>query len=440
MDLKIEFSDKEITPWGGMVLMKELVKRTKINELLKDIGLPNQKSNRGYDPIQLINNFWVGIWSGANRYEHLEVTRHDRVIRKMFGWRRMPGHKAFQRYFRKFGRADNDRVFTSLFKWFFNQIRFDNYTLDVDSTVMPRYGRQQGAKRGYNPKKPGRASHHPLVAFIPELRMAANFWLRSGDTHTTNNVYGFMENTFEKLEGKKIGLLRADSGFYDRKILKYLEDRNINYIISARFYRPLKLAMARHKAYVRLDSGIEMAETVYKSPLWDKERRFIIVRQEIRLRPKAAGKQLKLFGEEEIYRNYRYSLFVTNLALPAKSVWDLYRERADAENRIKELKDDFGMDSFNVNEFFATEAALNFVIMAYNLMSLFRQAVLGGKTHHQLKTLRYKLFGIGSYMTRNGSQRILKLALAMKRRNWFMGLWERSQSFSYPVVLSREKS
>ena len=158
------------------------------------------------------------------------------------------------------------------------------------------------------------------------------------------------------------------------------------------------------------------------------------------LKPKATCKQLKLFGEEELYRNYRYSLFVTNLTLPAKSVWDLYRERADVENRIKELKDDFGMDSFNVNEFFATEAALNFVIMAYNLMSLFRQAVPGGKTHHQLKTLRYKLFGIGSYIIRNGSQGVLKLAPAMKRRNCFMGLWERSQSFSYPVVLSLEKS
>ncbi len=78
--------------------------------------------------------------------------------------------------------------------------------------------------------------------------------------------------------------------------------------------------MARHKAYVRLDSRIEIAETVYKSPLWDKERRFIKVRQEIRLRPRAAGKQLKLFGEEELYRNYRYSLFVANLTLPAKSV------------------------------------------------------------------------------------------------------------------------
>jgi len=40
--------------------------------------------------------------------------------------------------------------------------------------------------------------------------------LRSGDTHTTNNIYGFIENTFDKLKGKKIGLVRADSGFYDK--------------------------------------------------------------------------------------------------------------------------------------------------------------------------------------------------------------------------------
>lgn len=183
MDLTIEFTDKELTPWGGMILMKELIRRTGINEALKDLGLPGQHSNRGYNPIQLINNFWISLRSGANRYEHLEVTRHDRVIQKMFDWKRMAGHKAFQRYFKKFGQADNQRVFTSLFSWFFQQIHFDNDTLDVDSTIVTRYGEQQGAKRGYNPKKPGRNSHHPLIAFIGELRMA-NFWLRSGDSHT----------------------------------------------------------------------------------------------------------------------------------------------------------------------------------------------------------------------------------------------------------------
>ena len=54
----------------------------------------------------------------------------------------------------------------------------------------------------------------------------------------------------------------------------------------------------------------------------------------------------------------------------------MYRGRADCENRIKELKYDFDGESFNLRDFWATEAALLTVMLAYNLMSLFRQSVL----------------------------------------------------------------
>ncbi len=437
MDLKIEYSDKELTPWGGMVLMKKLIEQTGINDALKKIGLPVQRSNRGYDPIQLINNFWVSIWSGASRYEHLEVTRHDTVIQKMFGWEKMAGHKSFQRYFEKFTQKINNSVFTELFQWFYSQTHFDNYTLDIDSTILTRYGDQEGATKGYNPKKRGRNSHHPLIAFIAEARMAVNFWLRSGNSYTANNFINFIENTFERLAGKTIGLFRADSGFFDKNILEFLENREkpINYIIAAKFYKPVKIAIVREKTYWRLDDGIEIGETMYESVGWGKLRRLIIVRQEIALRPKATGKQLRLFGAEEVYKNYRYSCFVTNLTLPTKAVWDLYRNRADAENRIKELKEDFGVDSFAVQDFFATEAALNFVVMGYNLMSLFRQTILQSKIQYQLKTLRYKVFAIGSYIVTNGNERILKLALAMNRRKWFDGLWSNAKLMSWPFVV-----
>jgi hypothetical protein len=440
MELKIGFTDKEITAWGGMVLMKQLIEKTKINEILAGLPLPSQGSNRGYNPIQLINNFWISIWSGASRFEHLEVTRMDKVIQRMFGWKTMAGHKSFQRYFKKFRQSDNIRVFTELFNWLFKQMKFDNYTLDLDSSIMIRYGNQQGAKKGYNPKKPGRNTHHPLMAFVADVRMTVNFWLRSGNTYTTNNFYNFLENTLERLEGKTIGLLRADSGFYDKKIFEYLEKRikPISYIIAAKLYRPLKLAIAREKTYLRLEDGIEISDSMYQSAGWEKPRRMIIVRQEINLRPKSTGKQLRLFGEEEVYKNYRYSCFITNLGLSAKMIWDAYRNRADAENRIKELKEDFGADSFNVNDFFATEAALNFVMMGYNLMSLFRQAILGTNVQRQLKTLRYKVFAIGSYITKNGNERILKLSLAMKRRSWFEGLWSSTNLFSWPFVVSNK--
>ena len=159
-----------------------------------------------------------------------------------------------------------------------------------------------------------------------------------------------------------------------------------------------------------------------------------MVRQMISERPNATGKSLKLFEEEGIYNNYRYSCFITNLTLPPLQIWHLYKQRANCENRIKELKYDFGADNFNLKSFDATEAALNWVMMAYNFISLFRQVVLNTKVEQRMKTLRYKVFAIGGYIVKNGSQRILKLSLAMKRREWFTGIWNCNKTFELPLT------
>jgi hypothetical protein len=435
---KIEFTDKEITPWGGLSLLHQMLERMNISEVISGASLPEQGSNRGYKPEQIIQNFWVGVWCGANCFEHLEVTRHDQVIKEIFGWGKMPGSRAFQRYFNKFDQVRNQEVFTYLYQWFFSNLQFDNYTMDFDSTILTRYGNQQGAKKGYNPKKPGRKSHHPIMAFVSDCRMIANLWLRPGDSYTTNNFLSFLEDTLNKLPGKTVGLIRADSGFYSKEIFEYLETRlpkPIDYIVAAKFYTPIKRALAYQKTWLKLGDGIEIAEMNYQAPEWDEPRRMIMVRQEIDKRPKAAGKQLRLFEDDTIYKNYRYSCFITNLTLPAKIVYEIYRNRADAENRIKEVKYDFGAESFNTNDFWATEAILNFVMLAYNLMSLFRQAVLGTKVMHFMKTLRYKVFAIGAYMIKNGNTRILKLSLAMKRREWFSGLWDISNQTNWPYIV-----
>ena len=50
--------------------------------------------------------------------------------------------------------------------------------MDVDSTVITRYGEQEGSKLGYNPTKRGRNSHHLLFAFINDIKMVANCWNR----------------------------------------------------------------------------------------------------------------------------------------------------------------------------------------------------------------------------------------------------------------------
>lgn len=434
MDFKIAFTDKEITPWGGMALLKKMLERAGWHEMLAALNIPKPGSNRGYSPAQIITSFMVSIWCGANRFLHTEVTRHDAVIGSIFDWKRMCGQDTYKRFFGKFTQAMNQEVFTGMYGWFFKHLHFDNYTLDVDSTVVTRYGEQEGVRVGYNPKKPGRGSHHPLMAFVSECRMVANMWLRSGNAHTANNMCSFLEDTFGRLAHKKVGLLRADSGFCSDNILSFLEKRDtpISYIVAAVLYEPVKRLIVGHQTWLSVDKGISVAETQYQGGKWKQGRRMILVRQSLKERPKASGKRLKLFANAELYVGYRYHCFITNLELPAAQVWALYRGRADAENRIKELKYDFGFDSFAMRSFYGTEAALNVAMMAYNLMSLFRHVVLGGDRHPRMSTLRYRVFAVGGYMIKEGSSRVLKLSLAMKRRSWYMGLWEEASAFSWP--------
>ena len=84
MGLDLLFSDKEITSWGGMGLMKRMLDHLKFDAALKRSGLAPQERNRGYPPEQLITQFMFSIWCGTNRFEHGEVTPHDPLLKRVF--------------------------------------------------------------------------------------------------------------------------------------------------------------------------------------------------------------------------------------------------------------------------------------------------------------------------------------------------------------------
>lgn len=306
---------------------------------------------------------------------------------------------------------------------------------------MVREGRQEGAVKGYNPKRPGRPSHHPLLAFISDVRMIANYWLRPGNTSASTNYLSFLEDTLSRLHNKKVGLIRMDSGFFSGDTMKYLEDNRLPYIIACRFNNRIKYSLTHETAWVELTDGLDISETTYQSDSWEKPRRIIMVRQEIEKRPKAAGKQirqLELFEDEEDFGKYRYSCYVTNLTLPAKVVYDTYRGRADSENRIKELKYDFSLDDFVSHNFWATEACGNFIVMAYNFMSLFRHALINSGKRQFLKTIRYELLSTPAYLGKIKDKHILYLARSLKTRKAFLNIWEKLKDFSMPY--NTEKS
>jgi hypothetical protein len=175
----------------------------------------------------------------------------------------------------------------------------------------------------------------------------------------------------------------------------------MNFITAVKFYKPIKREVLYDKKWMGLKDGLEITEWMYRLPGWTQERRMIAVRKRLDKYPKVSG---KLLFFDEINEIYRYSVFVRNLDLPAQHIWNLYKDRADAENRIKKLKYDFGADNFCLKHFFATEVAFRFIMVAYNLLSLFRQIILREKRQSTLKTFRFRCFAIGAWVIERSRQ------------------------------------
>lgn len=423
VNLPIEYSDKPVTPFGGMSLLKRFIDKIGADDFLDGLPLPQPGSNRGYAPSDIVKSFWLGIWTGASRYIHCDWVRYDNVLQEIFGFRQMPSQSTYSRFFGKFSDKSNTALFPQMQNWLLEKIDIGSVTIDFDSTVITRYGEQQGSSKGYNPNKRGRNSHHPLMAFISQTRMVANAWLRPGDTAAGSNCINFMEETFEHcLQSKKVGLVRADSGFYTQDILKYLESEKLNYIIAVRMYPNIKSEIYSRKEWISLAKGIDLNEMSF-SHLNGKPRRYIIIRKKVEDRPKSSGKLLF-----EDLPGYRYSCYVTNMDLPLDQIWNMYNTRADCENRIKELKQDFGLENFCLKDFWATEASFRFIMVAYNIISLFRHFALQSHKKPTMNTLRVHCFALGAWTVKHANKKVLKLALSVKKRQWMDGLFSKIET------------
>jgi hypothetical protein len=121
----IKFVNREITSWGGVSILKKMIGQSGFATYLGNLPFPLQSSNCGYPPVQLFLLFMSGIWCGVERFSHSDITRLDMSLQRMYGRDRMPEHKAFERYFRKFDIPSSHAVFGGLYRWFFNNLKFD---------------------------------------------------------------------------------------------------------------------------------------------------------------------------------------------------------------------------------------------------------------------------------------------------------------------------
>ena len=251
----------------------------------------------------------------------------------------LPSRSKSQKRYQRFGgnfsykttyklRGINFKVFKKLLR----KSKLKVITLDIDSSVINVEGHQEGAVRGYNPKKPGSNCSDIQFAFCDELKAYITGFVRSSNTYTAKGTAEMIKEIVTQIKTDDLGILfRMDSGYFDEEIFKTIEPANCQYLIKGKEF-PTLASQVRPStiSFTKSDEGRETTELVTKLDTWNKERRFVVSR---RLKPKKDSMQLSFLDDE-----FEYFYFVTNTELPSEKVVIAYEKRGNTENHISTPK------------------------------------------------------------------------------------------------------
>jgi hypothetical protein len=399
-------TSRAVTPFGGVAVFVAFLQKLKFIDKVRQHMPFRFTSPNQIEPTITLTAFLMSVLAGARRFAHTGLLRSDRALHALLGIARFPSDDTMRNLFRRFRMGDVHRLFDPLAEWLMERLplRQDGYTLDLDSTVFERYGQQEGSLKGHNPRKHGRPSHHPLLAVLAEAHFLLHGWLRSGNCASARGAVEFLKEALALwCERQKIRLVRADSGFFDDKLLGFLEERSLPYIVVARMTRFIQREAQRVANWRALDENYAVGEFRLMLCGWKQSRRFVVVRELARESRTSKGRKLiEVPG-------YTFRIFVTTRADAEEEIWRDYNRRADMENRIAELKHDLGADGFCLKQFFATEAAFQTILLLFNLLSEFQRAA-GLPGYRQPATLRTLVFTCGAILGHAGRRLVLHLS------------------------------
>jgi hypothetical protein len=116
----------------------------------------------------------------------------------------------------------------------------------MDSTVKPLHGHQEGAKAGYNPRKPGRPSHSYHTHMLANLRLALRVDVLPGDEynvkHATDGRWSLLDHLGPT---RRPTLLRGDKSWGIEPVMARAEREKFDYLFRLRMTANVRRAMDR---------------------------------------------------------------------------------------------------------------------------------------------------------------------------------------------------
>jgi Transposase DDE domain group 1 len=409
-----DFEAKNLTAYGGLLPVATLLERLGFQQLVEET-LTVKRATRSMSMYQFVLGLVLAVYVGFSRLHHLRFLEREPMLTGILKVLRLPPQCTFWRFLASLHlgiarqllevqRRMRERV------WEAAHVQLAAVTLDTDTTVHTLFGNQMGGRKSYNPKNKGKKSYQPILTFLAETREYISGELRTGDRPTGAQIARHLESVCAALPPQvKTIYARADSGFYCGEAVEAYQNRDVQFIVSARKTSRLveELKAADWKRSPRTDADGQ-CEFRYQPESWGQAYRFIALRYLKKPSPKKEDEpeQYQLFDTPE----YSYRVFVTNMKDPVDVLVWFYNQRAGAENLIKEANNDAGLAAHPSGRWTMNCNHFQVAMLAYNLncwLMLFNreeEAQVETLKHTTLATARLRFLFLAAKIWRHAGR------------------------------------
>jgi hypothetical protein len=286
--------------------------------------------------------------------------------------------------------------------------------LDIDTTVMPLFGEQEGARPGPNPRYHGRPSYHPILARIAQSGTIVGARLRPGDTGLgeldSEDVEQWLDRTRDAVGKTTLVTVRIDAGGDCASILRAIDGKGAWFLVKMKQTPNLVGAVWAAKSWTTVDRDAlgqptrQVAEISFEREGWPPGQWRVFA---VRTNERRSGNQSCLWDDLD----FSVHVFATNdKAHDADELARRYDDRAGIETVIADLKGGFGIGKVSTDCFNANEAGFLLKVLAFNLQRRWVQARHAALSSWRTPWLRRVCVQVPGRLLRSGGRWELRLA------------------------------
>lgn len=363
----IHADDSTLTSFSGILpLIRFIEEKLDIGPSLLKVT-PRDGRLRVYARHRVLFAFMVAALLGEHRLAHVEALRGDAVLRKFLrlpGW---PVRKVFSAALVGASQAGIAALHELIARVGLEPLVGRSHAvIDLDSSAVVAFGRQEGTRFGYSGKGRNRRRHHPLVASIAETRTVVRALYRDGSGIKSGETIAFLETVFGTVRshiGADVALkFRADSGFWSNAVGAWLLEQGVPFVFALPL-RPGVKFMLRNTRWRGLDGDKDIQVTSLRGPRVGLDERLQVVAIRRRVHdPKAPPQGKRIEG----CTHWRYQALVTSMDGVPEELWRFYNGRSDCERVFRTARQALGMGKLVGQAFRANETAFMLRLLAMN--------------------------------------------------------------------------